>query len=170
MLLMISEALRRTGDKFSFTLAEQPENTAFGTRELVFESPLTVTGSYVFDGDAFLVEGQAQTVLKSQCARCTKQFSEPVAFTFEERFIKAADWQEDSDLYSFTGETLELTQAVMDNFYLSLPLISLCREDCRGLCPVCGCNRNETECACAQLRPNNAFAALESIAIADKEV
>jgi uncharacterized protein len=33
---------------------------------------------------------------------------------------------------------------------LELPLILLCREDCAGLCPVCGVNLNENPCSCAE--------------------
>ena len=48
----------------------------------------------------------------------------------------------------------------MDNLFLQLPLVSVCRPDCKGLCPVCGVNRNHTACACTPARPIGAFAAL----------
>ena len=35
-----------------------------------------------------------------------------------------------------------------EQFYLALPMKPLCREDCRGLCPVCGINRNRETCSC----------------------
>jgi uncharacterized protein len=35
-----------------------------------------------------------------------------------------------------------------EQFYLALPMKPLCREDCKGLCPICGVNRNRETCSC----------------------
>ncbi len=46
------------------------------------------------------------------------------------------------------GETLELDDAVREQFLLRAPLFALCRADCAGLCPGCGADRNERDCDC----------------------
>ena len=53
----------------------------------------------------------------------------------------------------------------MDNFYLNLPLISVCKPDCKGLCPVCGANRNVTGCGCLQTDTENPFSVLKDLNI-----
>jgi uncharacterized protein len=46
----------------------------------------------------------------------------------------------------FDGETLDVDELVREQLLLSVPDYSLCREDCQGLCPVCGANRNSKQC------------------------
>jgi uncharacterized protein len=46
---------------------------------------------------------------------------------------------------------------------LALPMKPLCRDDCRGLCPVCGGNRNLVACACAQRTPDPRLAVLKDL-------
>lgn len=169
MQLTVTDAIWRAGAPVPYRFEQTIEDHAYGERELKFLSPLTVTGELVFDGTAFSVSGEAHTTLRSVCARCAKVFDESYAFSYRERFVRPTDFTDEDDCYVAAGDALELEQAVMDNFYLELPLVSLCRPDCRGLCPVCGCNRNDTECTCEQSRPKNAFSALESFTIVDKE-
>ena len=160
MELSVAAALKRIGEPFSFEITEKPEPLLYGGREISFLSPLTVKGTYVFDGKAFLLNGSAETVLSSVCARCAAVFPEPYGFPVEERFVKASELSEEEDAYPYMGDRLEIGQAVLDNLYLHLPLVSVCRKDCKGLCPVCGCNRNTVSCNCESAAPDNPFAAL----------
>ena len=161
MELQVASALRQVGESFPFELTETIGVQQYGGRSLVFAAPLHVEGRYAFDGRAFTVTGEAETVLREVCARCAEPFDEPFRFSFEDRFVKASELAEDDeDCYPFEGDRLSLDTAVMDNLYLELPLISVCREDCKGLCPVCGKNRNVTPCSCEQARPEGPFSVL----------
>ena len=138
-------------------------------RELVFIAPLSLDVKYSYDGNGFTVTGRASTVLKSECSKCAKEFDEPFSFEFEERFEKAPD--EESDNYPFTGEELDISQMVLDNLLLELPVYSQCSPDCKGLCPVCGCDLNTAQCDCARGEDeDNPFAALKALLDNDKEV
>jgi uncharacterized protein len=46
---------------------------------------------------------------------------------------------------------------------LALPVKPLCREDCAGLCPRCGADRNETACGCTETVRSSPFAALAAL-------
>ncbi len=48
----------------------------------------------------------------------------------------------------YEGPGLELAEVVREQVMLWLPMQRLCREDCRGICPVCGENRNLAGCVC----------------------
>jgi uncharacterized protein len=48
----------------------------------------------------------------------------------------------------YKDETIDLGEVMRDEFYLALPMKPLCKDDCKGLCPVCGVNRNRETCAC----------------------
>ena len=50
--------------------------------------------------------------------------------------------------YLAEGGRAELDVIASEQIYLNLPLKPLCREDCQGLCPTCGANRNRLKCGC----------------------
>lgn len=148
MRIRVGGAMRQTGEAFPFTLSETPEPMLYGERTLTFCEPVAVEGTYVYDGKAFTVTAKAAAALDAVCARCTKPFTERIAFSFSERFVKESGEAADDETYLYTGDELELEKAVMDNLLLELPIAAVCREDCKGLCPVCGADRNATECTC----------------------
>ncbi len=140
-------------------------------RTVAFHGPLHVEARYVYDGESLLVQGTVTAILNSVCALCTKEFQEPFSFDFEERFVKDPDPED--ECYPMGSEALDLTQAVLDNLFLNLPLQSLCKEDCKGLCPVCGCDLNTVQCACVrETEPQREmpFAQLGALLNHDKEV
>ena len=55
----------------------------------------------------------------------------------------------DDEAYPLAGDELDLEPLARDAVLLELPLAPLCTEDCQGLCPTCGANRNTESCDCA---------------------
>ena len=162
MELYVAEALKQVGEPFSFSLSERMEPLSYGQRDVVFASDVRLSGSYVFDGAGFSVEANGEAVLVQQCARCAKAFDEPVTFPVVERFSKSAEPESD-DMYPYAGDRLDLTRAVLDNLLLHMPLTSVCRPDCKGLCPICGADRNVTECSCQPIQQAGPFAGLAAL-------
>ena len=58
----------------------------------------------------------------------------------------------EDELYPIADDTIDLGPLVRDAVVLELPMAPLCREDCAGLCPQCGANRNEGDCGCVAPR------------------
>jgi len=54
----------------------------------------------------------------------------------------------DLDLFPFDGEKIDLEPLFREQFVLAIPYAPLCREDCKGLCPQCGIDRNTGTCSC----------------------
>jgi uncharacterized protein len=71
---------------------------------------------------------------------------------------------DDLDLDFYDHDLLNLAGLVETETTLALPMKPLCREDCRGLCPVCGGNRNVTACTCDGREPDPRWAALRTLA------
>ncbi len=61
----------------------------------------------------------------------------------------------------FRGHELELGPYFREVVALGMPVQPVCREDCRGLCPRCGVDRNREVCTCEEKRPDSPFAVLE---------
>jgi uncharacterized protein len=64
----------------------------------------------------------------------------------EEEGAEVAD--EDLDLFPYDGEVVDLEPLFREQFVLAVPFAPLCREDCKGLCPQCGIDRNTGTCSC----------------------
>lgn len=56
--------------------------------------------------------------------------------------------EDDLDLFGYDGEVIDLEPLAREQFVLAVPFAPLCSEDCRGLCPQCGTNRNQSSCSC----------------------
>ena len=57
----------------------------------------------------------------------------------------ARSTQDDLGVSYYKDDTIDLGEVVREQFYLALPMKPLCREECRGLCPVCGMNQNRED-------------------------
>jgi uncharacterized protein len=69
---------------------------------------------------------------------------------------------EDLDVYPYDGEAVDLEPIIREQLVLAVPYAPLCREDCKGLCPQCGVDRNVESCTCEKpLDPR--FAALKGL-------
>ena len=81
----------------------------------------------------------------------------PIDLKFAERFVASVSWRDeeqhelqeaDLNLSVFDGQGIELDDLVKEEILLAVPGHILCREDCKGLCPVCGIDRNRESCDC----------------------
>ncbi|MBO4389663.1 MAG: DUF177 domain-containing protein [Lachnospiraceae bacterium] len=90
--------------------------------------------------------------LQIPCDRCLAPVNYPFLFTETETVDCNAD--EASRIVDLNeqpfidGTTLDVDRLVYNELMLYLPAKVLCREDCKGLCPVCGADRNRVSCDC----------------------
>ena len=113
--------------------------------------------------DSVHVRGRLAARLGLECGRCLEPFELPVdqeldLFYLPHRPDAGADGEEEENdvglsdhdmvVAFYRGGELDLGQMVREQFFLALPMKHLCREDCAGLCPACGINRNQAKCEC----------------------
>jgi uncharacterized protein len=148
------EKLEESGGRFSEVYQELPVDEA----ELRLIEPVAIEGR-IRRNHAGEVElnGSLRTRVAVPCARCLKPVELPIEVVFSERFVPAVAWrdqvehelnQEDLNLAAFDGEGIELDDLVKEEVLLAIPAQVLCRPECKGLCPVCGVDQNETGCDC----------------------
>jgi uncharacterized protein len=103
-------------------------------------------------------EGELRGEAEGTCARCLETYR----FPFDERLrvvlapratAESDEGDDDLGLGFFDGDEIDVTGLVVEHALLNLPTVPLCREDCRGLCPRCGTNRNVRACECAETAP-----------------
>ncbi|MFD2612959.1 YceD family protein [Paenibacillus gansuensis] len=120
-------------------------------RDLLAASPLQVDLTARYHGGVVRVEGQLTAEITMACSRCLKPVNETVLIPFEEQFAlkpEASEEDEDDDIIAVKEERVDLKPYVEQTFLLYLPFAPVCEEGCKGLCPVCGTDRNTASCGC----------------------
>jgi uncharacterized protein len=157
MLLSIKEIEVRD---LRFDHVWQPGEIDFSDSGAVQKGPLTARGVARLlpdAGDEVRVEGRVTANLEAECDRCLTPAAFAVDASFD-LFYKPAEVESGADeialdegeaemgFYEMPG--LELEDILREQVLLQLPMQKLCRPDCKGICAVCGGNRNEVECQC----------------------
>jgi uncharacterized protein len=109
------------------------------------------------DKARFRLVGSAVTELELPCSRCLEPFRLPVNAAFDLRYLPASEMshdeereieEEDLETSYYRDDQIDLNELLREQFYLVLPMKPLCDDDCKGLCPQCGTNRNTGTCEC----------------------
>lgn len=106
-----------------------------------------------FDG-GIMVTGTIGAPWVGVCRRCTAPVAGRLDISVKERYgdPQPRGEPEDEEAYPIVEDTADLGPLVHEAILSELPLAPLCREDCRGLCPHCGIDRNEERCGCVAPR------------------
>jgi len=131
--------------------------------------PVQVKGSCTMNADIFLVEGTITWHYATECDRCLKAMNCSVTVDFSEEFVHRED-PDFPDRYLFAGQLIDLAPMAEDLMILNQPISHVCKPDCKGLCPVCGKDRNESICDCEQdTGRENPFAVLKDLLASQEE-
>jgi uncharacterized protein len=138
-------------------------------------APVSLAFDIVKDKQHFQLTGRVRTTLELPCSRCLEPFATPVDAAFDLRYQPHAHAAgsghdaerqiEEDDLSTafYDNEEIDLRELMREQFYLSLPMKPLCRDDCAGLCPVCGTNRNRSSCDCKREWEDPRLAVLKTL-------
>jgi uncharacterized protein len=156
--------------EFSEVLEEGWWLPASGDDQILgLDGPLLVRVKISKAVDKFLVRGTIRGGIRVRCDRCLEPFRRKVESQFQVYLIvprEGSDQEEiellddDMEVNFVRGEAIDLGDMVREQIYLSLPMRSICKENCRGLCPVCGINLNEVSCSCRKAEGHPAFSKL----------
>lgn len=111
-----------------------------------------------FDGGV-AVHGTVSSHWEGECRRCLVDVGGELQVEVRELFRRGGGDEEGT--YPMGEEHINLRDMVLDNLFAALPLMPLCREDCAGICPLCGTNRNTEACDCAEVVVDPRWSGLE---------
>jgi uncharacterized protein len=120
-------------------------------------SPVEFVADVRKDGQKVRATGRVRATLECGCSRCLEPYTIAVDTAFDALFLPAAAntgatdvevSDDDLGVAFYRDDEIDLGEVVREQFYLAMPMKPLCREDCRGLCPICGINRNREVCSC----------------------
>ncbi|MEQ8155192.1 MAG: DUF177 domain-containing protein [Clostridiaceae bacterium] len=122
---------------------------------------IKVSGTVKAYGDVTELNLSVNTVLETSCSRCLENFSFPIELTIGEKFTNKSTI-EDEDVIFVEGDTLDITEVVMNDVISTLPIKRLCSEGCKGLCSSCGTNLNKGACKCENIQIDSRLEALKN--------
>jgi uncharacterized protein len=134
--------------------------------------PVALAFEIFKDEQRFRLAGRVQTTLELLCSRCLEPFVTPVDAQFDLRYQPHAEnigegereiAEDDLTTAFYEHDEIDLRHLMREQFFLSLPMKPLCRDECRGLCPVCGTNLNRGGCSCRREWEDPRLAALREL-------
>lgn len=170
MMMDISQALRNPGQYYPFEAElELPEIEVLDD-PVRFEG-IRLEGTYVGGEESVRLEGTIRAVAHTRCSDCLEPAQVSLEGDFDVVFARDPD-PEDPDLYPLNGYQIDIAPMAQEALLLAMPIRVLCSESCKGICPVCGQNRNHAPCTCQEggERHNNPFSALSELLTEDEEV
>ena len=158
--------------KVRFQETFQPGRVEFFDRKLRQAGDLEVDGSAeLVASDEIRVRGHMRVLMESECDRCLEPARLPIDSDFDLFYRPEAEFapgeeeihEGDTEVGSYRDGGLELGDVLREFILLTLPMQRTCREDCLGICPVCGENRNNAACACRVEAADDRWSALRNI-------
>ncbi len=93
-----------------------------------------------------LVQADFTTTMTAECVRCLEEYQQPLQASFKELFAFGSRSVTESGLYVPEDGNIDLTPLVREFILLEMPIKPLCKEDCKGLCVICGEDLNTNTC------------------------
>ena len=118
------------------------------------------------------LQGDLQVTVDAACDRCLEPVSLPIRSPFDLVYMPAsvaAEGGEDEideaavEVGYYEGRGLELNDVLREVVLLALPMQLVCGETCKGICPVCGQNRNQRECGCQSAAADDRWTKLKEL-------
>lgn len=118
------------------------------------------------------IRGKIGVEMRSECDRCLGEARFPLESSFDLFYRPMSCIARDEEVEIDEGEAeigfykgggMELEDILREQVLLMLPMQRVCQPDCRGICPVCGRNRNEMLCKCRIQPADDRWGALRNI-------
>lgn len=134
-----------------------------------YHGQVVVYGTLLREGERIQLDLTASAFGDFDCTRCATPFSRTVRASVKPRFVpqRLERDPDDPDVHVFDAghdAFIDITEDVRDALILAIPMKHLCRPDCKGICSICGANRNAEDCGHSEeLEGTLGFAALKSL-------
>jgi uncharacterized protein len=110
-----------------------------------------------------IVQGGFTGETSLECVRCLKQFTHPLGWELTELYAFGPKSVSDSELLLPEDAQIDLAPLMRDYALLEVPINPICKQDCKGLCPVCGQDLNIRDCGHRPHEDESPFSALKNL-------
>lgn len=168
MMYDVSSVLKAEGESLSVGGKVGFSQDSLSGAGPFFHEDVCFTGTITNIGNVLEFKANVKGSFTALCARCAKELAKDFDIDFTEMLVNSTDDISDKDaVLLFEGHEVDLDDIIESNILVNLSLKYLCSEDCKGLCPVCGADRNVTDCTCGQDEIDPRMAGLKNLLIDD---
>ncbi len=155
----------------SFDFILNPFEIDLESEEIKLLEDVKVTGNLTKHIAQTDVEGDISSKIEIDCSRCLNKIESELKFEFSAAFVAPEHYTEqnekelDSDELEVSiieNEEIDLKELVREQVLLAMPTQILCKDDCKGLCGVCGANKNLIDCKCIEKEIDPRWSALKN--------
>lgn len=167
--MAINVAKASEGSFYPFNESIDLNENIIDNRLAKFITPCEVTGRYVTEDDFVHVDCECVFTVRFQCDRCLADVDREFKIRYAGSYYLEGMVNPPEDYLSYFNGLVDITEGVEEEVLLNLPSRVLCKEDCKGICPICGIDLNYGECNCkVDTTPtdsgrNNPFAVLKDL-------
>ena len=147
MYLDVSQLVLNNGAVMDINTKVKLEDFEFNGQKLHFNDCVHIEGSISNVSGTLVMKAKASVDFVTQCSRCLDDINISIAFDIDEAFSKTASGDAD-EIIIINSDEIDMVEVAEKNLCSQLPINYLCSDDCKGLCPLCGCNLNKQTCDC----------------------
>lgn len=162
MKIFVGELIKKKSAQMDVHLNVDIQRIDDGTEEIEVPTPVKVDGMIYVAEEIIIFEAHIETELKLTCSRCLQPFITKFENVVNEKFT-LNEGNKDDDVTFMSSDSIDITKIIANDIILSLPIKRLCKDDCKGLCQVCGANLNTTTCSCNENEIDPRLAKLKDI-------
>ncbi|MBQ4474215.1 MAG: DUF177 domain-containing protein [Lachnospiraceae bacterium] len=175
MIISLAEIMQIPNESRQMEIPVEAEriHVAGMDHKVISKEPLKLTVTNLGNRRVAL-QGATKIVLAIPCSRCLDEVDVPFEIEIDDeidfRQKEAGPDEIPDERVYIDGTNLDVERLIYDEILLDFPLQTLCREDCKGICKVCGVNLNRETCSCDQTVLDPRMAAFQDIFDQFKEV
>ena len=144
MIIDLRDIKRQGKDQIDFFFEHELDNALIDIPNVTFSGEIKINGTVTLSGEhSAYIEGEVEFALEGDCTGCLEHASRVFTANFSEDFGISSE-----NSGAIKGDRIDLTQTVIETVLTAMPYSFLCKDDCLGLCPVCGTNLNLKKCNC----------------------
>ena len=142
MIIDILKLKQEVGATKNFRFEYAADDSLLSLPDARFDGNVVLEGDAAVKGKDLFVDMTVSYVVVCPCSRCLESAKRSVEYPFSTKFTLFPE----EDAYLYKSGKADLTPAANEAILLSQPSVVYCKEDCKGLCPVCGTNLNVCDC------------------------
>lgn len=142
MYLELDAVFNAEGERIEF-------DYSFSLEDDCIVTPVKVSGSVFNKTGIVNLKADAKFDYSTSCAKCNKPLLKHAKVPVRHLLLTHAENDDSDEFIVLDGMRLDLDELISEDIYLSIPSRFLCKDDCKGLCSICGTDLNEGQCSCS---------------------
>ncbi len=146
--ISVAEIKKNLGKQKTFSYILNPEELDISDSDIHILGTISAEGKISNVGNILLLEAVITAKVQHACDRCLKELVTCIKAEVTEEFYISGTEEIGKDAYTCDSDILDITEPLREGLLLAEPMRTLCKEDCLGLCPICGADLNIDCCDC----------------------